>query len=110
MEHIAATPGFAGRDWPHEMPLDANLSDLVAHAADFENRTGFTYSVLDGDQIIGCLYIYPGRKEGSGFDADVRSWVIADRAALDIELWSLVSTWLAESWPFSAPEYAPRQR
>lgn len=108
MDHIASTPGFTGRDWPHQMPLDANRSDLVAHAADFENRVGFTYSVLKGDEVIGCLYIYPSRDEGSTYDADVRSWVVANRAELDVELWSLVSDWLAESWPFTHPEYAPR--
>lgn len=109
MAHIQSTPGFVGRDWPHEMPLGDNLNDLVKHAADFASRSGFTYSVLDGHEVIGCLYIYPPRDAGGAtFDADVRSWVTAGRAELDAELWSLVSEWLASAWPFAAPEYAPR--
>ena len=31
VDHIRATPGFAGRNWPHEMSLDANLRDLEEH-------------------------------------------------------------------------------
>ena len=42
------------------------------HARDFTDRAGFTYSVLDADEVIGCLYIYPARTEGG--DASARSW------------------------------------
>ena len=54
-------------------PAD-NLRDLQRHADDFENRTGFTYTVLDppsGD-VIGCVYIYPDKSEQH--DARVLSW------------------------------------
>ena len=76
--HIRETPGFIGSDWPHPMSLEENLSDLERHAADFSARRGFTYSVLDGDAVIGCVYIYPSRS--SADVADVRSWVRASRA------------------------------
>ena len=49
MDHILATPGFADWGWPHPMPLEQNLDDLVKHADDFEARRGFTYTVLDPD-------------------------------------------------------------
>src|ERR1700693_2906845 len=61
--HIQATPGFAGKGWPHEMSRAENMGDLEPHAQDFVGRRGFTYTVLDvgtGD-VIGCLYIYPPR-------------------------------------------------
>ena len=45
MEHIRATPGFAGRPWPHVMSASQNLADLEQHAADFAARTGFTDTV-----------------------------------------------------------------
>ena len=106
IEHIKATPGFVGRDWPVEMALDDNLGDLVRHAEDFAARTGFTYSILAGDDVIGCLYIYPSR--GDDYDADVRSWVTAERAELDAVLWRVTSDWLARDWPFTNPEYAAR--
>jgi hypothetical protein len=106
IDHIRKTPGFSGRDWPAPMTLEANLADLVAHAVDFANRVGFTYSVLDGDEVVGCLYIYPAT---DGLDADVRSWVTEARSELDVTLWRTVSAWLATMWPFTNPEYAPRR-
>lgn len=63
IDHIRATPGFAGSSWPHEMSPADNLRDLQRHAQDFAERRGFTYTVLSagtGD-VIGCVYIYPPR-------------------------------------------------
>lgn len=108
IDHIQATPGFQSpeRDWPAEMPLEQNLKDLEMHARHFEERSGFTYSVLDGDEVIGCVYIYPS--DQPGFDADVRSWVTQSRAESDAVVWEAVSAWLDDSWPFSHSQYAPR--
>ena len=107
MEHIAATPGFADWDWPHPMPPEKNLADLRRHAEDFANRTGFTYTVLAGDdgRVVGCVYIYPADSAGV---ASVRSWVRADRADLDVPLHDAVAFWLTDAWPFEAVSYAPR--
>jgi hypothetical protein len=108
IEHIRQTPGFAGRTWPAPMPLEKNAADLAMHARDFADRSGFTYTVLEpasGD-VIGCVYFYPPRREG--YDVDVRSWVRADRADLDKPLYDVISQWLADSWPFARPDYAPR--
>ena len=105
-DHIKATPGFVGGDWPHEMSLEANLSDLVGHASDFENRKGFTYSILDGDDVIGCIYIYPSRKKS--FDAGVSSWVVQERAEMDLVTWQALSEWLESSWPFTNLRYDAR--
>ena len=106
--HISATPGFAGWGWPHPMTSDQNLDDLRRHRRDYENRTGFTYSVLDpgtGD-VIGCVYIYPLEDGEEG--ADVRSWVTERRAELDRPLYTTVSDWLASDWPFRRVDYAAR--
>ena len=114
--HIRATPGFAGADWPHEMSLAENLRDLERHAQDFAGRRGFTYTVLSTTtgEVIGCVYIYPpsgqdpGRRSTGGWHAVVRSWVRADRAALDPVLYRAVRAWLERDWPFDSIEYAPR--
>jgi hypothetical protein len=108
MSHIRATPGFEGRTWPKPMTLAENLGDLERHAADFAARSGFTYTVraLGSDEIIGCVYIYPLASGEPG--ADVRSWVSADRAALDVALYEAVSEWLRSAWLFAAVSYAPR--
>ncbi len=106
IDHIRSTPGLEDWDWPSPMSLEENLGDLERHADDFIKRVGFTYSILDGEQVIGCLYIYPVRAEPE--QTSVRSWVTAERAALDAVVWREVSDWLAEEWPFERVRYAPR--
>jgi hypothetical protein len=114
IECIRATPGFAGRNWPHEMSLADNLRDLEGHARDFAARRGFTYTVLgaEADDVIGCVYIYPPRYQRPGGSGErraaVSSWVRADRAALDPVLHDAVLAWLERDWPFDSIEYAPR--
>ncbi len=106
MEHIHATPGFEDRPWPAPMPKEENLRDLEAHAEDFRERRGFTYTVHDPEgATIGCVYIYPAETESG---ADVRSWVRADHAHLDIPLYDAVSEWLRQDWPFESVDYANR--
>ncbi|WP_329125203.1 N-acetyltransferase [Streptomyces sp. NBC_01465] len=97
--HIRATPGFTRR-WPPAdgMSTEQNLADVVQHAEDFAARRGFTFTVLDGDDVIGCVYIYPDWDDPSV--TTVRSWARADRAALDQPLHHAVRTWLATDWPF----------
>ena len=103
--HIRATPGFPDGKWPTEMSAEQNLVDLVRHAGDFATRTGFTYSVLDGDEVIGCVYLCQRCR------ARCRGPVLgpASRAELDVVLWETVSSWLAEAWPFQRPLYEPRR-
>ena len=79
VEHIRMTPGWESSSWPDGRSAADNLRDLQRHAADFQNRTGFTYTVLDpatGD-VVGCVYIYPDDSEQH--DARVLSWVRASR-------------------------------
>jgi len=116
IEHIRATPGFAGRGWPREMSLQDNLRDLERHAQDFADRRGFTYTVLStaSDEVIGCVYIYPpqGQRWDGGSEgqpaAAVMSWVRADRGDLDRVLYDAVVAWLECAWPFGSIQYAPR--
>ena len=110
IEHIRSTPGFEGGGWPPTagMSVEHNLADLRRHAEDFAQRLGFTYSVIEvpGDGVIGCVYIYPARDDGT--IVEVRSWVCAARADLDNPLHEAVSQWLAADWPFRNVRYAPR--
>ncbi|MGW3690119.1 GNAT family N-acetyltransferase [Streptomyces sp. NPDC005125] len=107
IEHIRATPGFATDTW-FDMTLDQNLADLTLHADHFARRIAFTYTVLEEstDDIIGCVYVFPASH--TGYDADVSSWVRADRAALDGPVYESVRDWLAACWPFRHIAYAPR--
>ena len=108
--HIRATPGFESTGWPplEGMSLEANRGDLEAHARDFAERTGFTFTVLrpGTEEVIGCVYIYPAR-DGE-HDARVRSWVREDVAELDARLHAAVSSWLADRWPFERVLYDDR--
>jgi hypothetical protein len=107
IDHIRATPGFAGRSWPAPMSAEENLRDLDEHRDDFRRRRGFTYTVLEpSDAVVGCVYIYPPDQPGA--DAEVRSWVRADRAHLDRPLYDAVSRWLRTAWPFAIVNYAAR--
>jgi len=115
IDHIQATPGFAGKGWPHQMGLADNLRDLERHAQDFAERRGFTYTVLSigAGEVIGCVYIYPphGASPGGGGGerhAAVRSWVRADHAALDPVVYRAVLRWLERDWPFDSIEFALR--
>jgi hypothetical protein len=108
VDHIRSTPGFDSPDdtWPVPMSLEQNMDDLVEHARDFEGRRGFTYSILDGEDVIGCVYIYPARQPGH--DAEVRSWVRSSRAELDAAVRTELSAWIESAWPFSNAYYAPK--
>ena len=100
--HVRSTPGFPDGNWPppEGMSLDRNLDDLRRHAADFEARAGFTFTVLEpvtGD-VIGCVYLYPAESQDA--DVTVQSWVRASHAELDVPLADAVAAWLAAEWPW----------
>ncbi|MFE2722417.1 N-acetyltransferase [Kitasatospora sp. NPDC059327] len=109
VDHIHATPGWTG-SWPpaEGMTPEQNLADLRRHAADFEHRRAFTYTVLEspGDAVVGCVYIHPDREDPA--TTRVSSWVRADRAELDAPLYRAVAAWLAADWPLRTVRHSPR--
>lgn len=106
IDHIRSTPGYPDGSWPppEGMSLEQNLADLTRHAADFEARKGFTFTVLDpaDDEVIGCVYVYPTKSPDH--DVQVKSWVRADVAELDEPLAQAVADWLDADWPWRRPE------
>ena len=103
IDHIRTIPAFSGGDWPVAMTLDQNLSDLVAHASDFENRDGFTYSILDGDDVIGCMYLYPS--QDAAHDAHMKWWVTESRSEMTPIVGPVLDAWLVAAWPFENPSF-----
>lgn len=106
IEHIRATKGYPDGSWPPAgvMSPEQNLADLTRHAADFEARRGFTFTVLDpgSDEVIGCVYLYPS--SAREHDVEVQSWVTAGRAELDGPLADAVAAWLVDEWPWERPD------
>jgi hypothetical protein len=106
IEHIRSTPGYPDGGWPptQGMSLAENLADLTRHAADFEARKGFTFTVLDpsAGEVIGCVYLYPSAS--SDHDVEVQTWVTAARAGLDEVLADAVAAWLSDAWPWESPD------
>ena len=100
IEHIRSLPGFDG-DWPQAMTLEKNLADLEMHERHFEDRVGFTYSVLSADEVIGCVYIYPAGTDSSRIE--VRSWTTKATSDSHPLLVSALIAWMNEEWPFRDP-------
>lgn len=106
IDHIRSTPGFSEeeeRNWPAPMSLESNLEDLVRHAKDFRERKGFTYSILEGEEVIGCIYIYPDR--WAGHEAWISSWVRESHAEFDDSVRATLAAWIRDEWPFEDPYY-----
>ena len=105
IDHIHNTTGFEEHAWPSPMTLEQNLADMEMHAREFIDRTGFTYSILDGDEVTGCLYIYPPAAGDERIDARVRSWVRASHASIDGDVRARLAEWFRVEWPFDDVRY-----
>jgi hypothetical protein len=106
IDYIRTIPGMDWSGWPTPMTLEKNLDDMNMHYQEFVDRKSFTYSILDGEEVIGCVYILPS--ESDSFDAHVRSWVTEERSEMDKVVWEQLSSWLTADWPFGTFLYAPR--
>jgi hypothetical protein len=106
IDHIRSTTGYPDGNWPppEGYTPERNLQDLVRHNDDFHQRKGFTFTVLDPDDlaVIGCVYLYPSKDEE--YDVEVLSWVRADKAELDTPLADAVAQWIATDWPWERPD------
>lgn len=111
MGFIRSLPGWAESSWPAPMTLEENLGDCVSHLERSSSGSDFAYTVLlpDRDEVIGCVYLMPTRPARAGA-VHVRSWVTAEHPDLDQPLYEAVTRWLAEAWPWSEVEYAPRRQ
>jgi hypothetical protein len=104
------TKVFPGGSWPDGLTIEKNLIDLGWHQKEFENRTSFTYTVVDLQEarVLGCVYIYPSRR--AGYDAVVYLWARQSELAggLEDRLHVAVKAWLAKDWPFKKVAFPGR--
>ena len=97
-------------DWPVGLTIEENLIDLGWHQREFTLGHSFAYTVvsLDGEDCLGCCYIYPSEKSES--EVDVFYWIRKDRLAEDLEnrLGEALKKWLQDAWPFKTFDFPDR--
>jgi len=99
-------------NWPTEdLSFEQDLIDLGWHQKEFQMRSSFAYTVvsLDESQVLGCLYMFPSKK--NDFDAEIYMWVrksVLDQG-LDKILYNTVKQWVEKEWPFEKPVYPIRE-
>ena len=98
--------------WPKaELTLEQDLIDLGWHQKEFQRRSSFAYTVMNGDESVclGCIYIDPTSKPG--YDAEIYLWVrkTAFENGLDPILFDTVKKWIKNDWPFNEVAYPGRE-
>ncbi len=99
--------------WPPEtMTVAQDRDDLAHHEAEIAAQESFNYAVLDAGEteLCGCVYIDPADEAAPPSTDAVVSWWVVDREAggdLDRALAAFVPGWLAETWGFTAVDFAP---
>lgn len=102
-----------GWAWPSEKStLEQNSTMVDYHLEQVEQKTAFTYVVLDksDNSIIGAVYMVPvasERQENSGisksaYNAEVSWWLLESAVDNNLhnDLFALLTRWLGESWPW----------
>jgi len=97
--------------WPEDViNREINLEHINAHYQDYQNRCGYTYTVLSLDYLkcLGCIYIYPSLK--AGFDIMVHYWVHISLMDTEFEarFTTFIQGWLNVVWPFKSVAYPGR--
>ena len=110
-EHLQGVFG-PGSDWPQKRLTKAqDRRSFAGHELYFQQRTSFTYTVmnLDETECLGCVYIYPSRLDD--FSAEIIMWVSADafKEGLHDVLCQTVRKWMDDKWPFEKVIYLARE-
>ncbi|MEM9776152.1 MAG: N-acetyltransferase [Chloroflexota bacterium] len=106
-------------DWPSDdFTVADNLKDLERHEQHFNDREGFTYTVLNpaGTLCLGCIYIYPrtvrwleratvtpvSNQIWEDYEATVSFWIRQSKLAeeMDRQLLDILRPWLTQEWKF----------
>lgn len=99
-EHLQRTLRWG--DWPREdMTLEENRDDLAKHFKEFEERSGYAYTVLapDRKKCLGCIYMKPAG--GHPRAMSLAFWVVESELANDLDQHLLASVlqWIQRDWP-----------
>jgi hypothetical protein len=108
IDHLQGVFGSRSK-WPSpDLSFEQDLIDLGWHHKEFQRRTSFAYTVMkpDESQCLGCVYIYPSKRDG--YDAEAYCWVRKSAAELDKILYDIFKQWIEEKWPFKSVAYPGR--
>ncbi len=109
VDHLTGVIGR--RDWPGNLTLEEDRNALAGHEWEFENRTGFVYTVMNTSEseIFGCVYIYPSRMDD--FDTEIVMWEKEKEfnRGMDEILFQKVDAWIRNEWPFEGIIYPGRE-
>jgi hypothetical protein len=98
-----------GTDWPADnLILAENKASLVNDLSAFNQRTNFTYHLLDpaSGQLIGCLYI--SQSGSAQYQATVYYWLIPEfyQSSAHLAIRAALTQWINSSWPFATVDYS----
>jgi len=97
--------------WPaDDMTIEENYRDLKIHQDEFDNREGFSYTVVNKEdtECIGCIYIWPW---SYGFYDSLSFYWVTDKVkaqGFEKELGKFLDKWLKEFWGFEKILYPGR--
>ena len=97
--------------WPAaSLTYEEDLADLLRHEAEMVAHLSFNYALFDEEEtaLAGCVYIDPPERVGA--DADISYWVVDALVGTPLasSLDTVVTRWIAESWPFANPRFIGR--
>ncbi len=97
--------------WPEDInSAEDNLNYIEEDYEDFKNRIGFSYIILDPDELtcFGCVYIFPSVFEGS--DVAIYYWfnitIVDTQLSLSVE--KFIREWIDSYWKIKDPAYPGR--
>lgn len=98
-----------GTDWPADnLTLAENKASLLNDLNAFNQRTNFTYHLLEpgSDRVIGCLYI--SQRSSAQYQASVYYWLTPEfyQSSAHPAIRAALKQWLNSSWPFEAIDYS----
>jgi hypothetical protein len=104
-----------GGQWPTgPVEPDYDYVDLVWHECEFRDGGSYTYAVYEGEEYVGCAYLYPlGRRtpltdELLAYDVDVSWWVTPaayERGTYE-RVHAALRHWLATAYPRWRPYFS----
>ncbi|MBM7074445.1 hypothetical protein JQC92_20875 [Shewanella sp. 202IG2-18] len=98
-----------GSEWPSDnFTLKENTDSLFDDLTSFNNKTSFTYHILNRQksQIIGCFYV--SSPIAKPYDASVFIWVKKEYLSSPVfpKIKTAIKSWISQKWPLKRVDYS----